>query len=143
MTENDFDLGAKVEGIFGGQPIPVRAVPLLVAGVWRGLSVENDLVEFLACQDGTYYLLPEVDFVLQRIGLGGLNNDVQALLQGLIIYLDVPVVKQECGNMQEDTAALLSWASIFTDFAAVKRKIVKALALHPVQFKSDVSTAEE
>ena len=132
-----------VGGVFGAlDPIPVRAVPLLLAGLWAGLAQENNLVEFEACQDGSYFLLPQVDFILKRLGMGGTNNDAQALLQGLIIYLEWPVVKGYCGNMQEDWAAFGEWAAIFTDFAALRNKVIKALAFHRKQFMADLDAFE-
>lgn len=132
-----------VGGIFGGlDPIPVRAVPLLLAGLWAGLAQENDLVEFEACQDGAYFILPQLDFILKRLGMGGTNNEAQALLQGLIIYLEWPVVNGYCGNMEEDWAAFGEWAAIFTDFTALRNKVIKALTFHHKAFIADLDAFE-
>ena len=58
------------------EPIPVLAIPPFMAGLIMGLTKENHLEEIATCTTGAETLLPELEFSMQRIRMGGKNNDI-------------------------------------------------------------------
>jgi hypothetical protein len=69
------------------EPIPVVAIPPFLAGLVMGLTKENHLEEIKTCGVGAETLLPELEFSMQRIRMGGKNNDIQALFELGIVVL--------------------------------------------------------
>lgn len=45
--------------------------------------------------------------------------------------------------MQEDIAAIKTWAAIFKDPAALKKKVTRNLALHGLAIRKDIKDAKQ
>ena len=58
------------------EPIPVLAVPPFLAGLIYGMTTEDHLLEITDCYVGAEVLFPELNFALDRVHTGGIDNDI-------------------------------------------------------------------
>lgn len=72
----------------------------------------------------------EIEKGIADIKKGGWDNDTQAALQFGLAALQIPQALSTCENMDEDIAAIESWAQIFTDPAKLGETLTKHYLLH-------------
>ena len=84
----------------------------------------------------------EIDAGIEDIKKGGWNNDTQAALQFGLAILQIPQALNTCENMDQDIAAIESWAQIFTNPAKLSKTLAKHYAFHKSEIKADISTLE-
>ena len=113
-----------------------------VAGFVYGMTGDNQLTEIEACFQGGDLMYQEIDTGIADIKKGGWNNDVQAALQFGLAILQIPQALNTCENMDQDIAAIESWAQIFTDPAKLSTTLAKHYAFHKSEIKADISTLE-
>ena len=86
-----------------------------VAGFMYGMTGDNNWTEIEACYQNVPMITTEIETGIADIKKGGWNNDTQAALQFGLAVLKIPQALNTCENMDEDIAAIESWAQIFTD----------------------------
>ena len=84
----------------------------------------------------------EIEAGIADIKKGGWDNDTQAALQFGLAVLQIPQALSTCENMDEDIAAIESWAQIFTDPAKLSATLAKHYAFHKSEIKADITTLE-
>jgi hypothetical protein len=118
-------------------------VPQFLAGFFYEMTNENHLEEIEACAQGTEILGKEIETSIAELKTGGLDADLQAVLNFGLVALQVPNALQTCMNTKDDMAALKEWASIFSDTEKLIKKVSKSSALHHHEFQDDVSVLKQ
>ena len=113
-----------------------------VAGFLYAMTGENNLTEVEACFQGGPLMIGEIEAGIADIKKGGWDNDVQAALQFALVALQIPQAIHTCENMDEDIAAIKSWASIFTDPARLAATVSKHMIFHGTEIKADIAALE-
>ena len=113
-----------------------------VAGFVYGMTGDNHLTEIEACFQGGDLMYQEIETGIADIKKGGWDNDTQAALQFGLAILQIPQALNTCENMDQDIAAIESWAQIFTDPAKLSATLAKHYAFHKSEIKADISTLE-
>ena len=116
----------------------VMAAADFVAGFMYGMTTDNQLTEIEACYAGGELMYEEIDRAVADIKHGGWDYDVQAALEFALVALQIPGALQTCESMDEDIAALKSWASIFTDPARLSAVVGKHWLFHKTEIKADI-----
>ena len=113
-----------------------------VAGFMYGMTGDNNLTEIEACYQGGVLMYDEVERALYDINMGGWDYDTQAGLEFALVALQIPQSLKTCENMDEDLAALESWASIFKDPARLSAVVGKHWLFHKNEIKADIGKLE-
>ena len=113
-----------------------------VAGFVYGMTGDNQLTEIEACFQGGELMYQEIDTGIEDIKKGGWNNDTQAALQFGLAILQIPQALNTCENMDQDIAAIESWAQIFTNPEQLAATVSKHALFHKAELKADISTLE-
>ena len=120
----------------------IMGVADFVAGFVFGMTADNHLTEIEACFTGGELMYHEVNTGIQRIKMGGWDNDVQAAFEFGLVALQVPQALHTCESMGDDLAAIKSWASVFTDPASLAKQVGKHYVFHKAEIKSDIAAVE-
>jgi len=113
-----------------------------VAGFVFGMTGDNHLTEIEACYQGGQLMTQEIEAGIADIKAGGWDKDTQAALQFGLAVLQIPQALSTCENMDDDIAAIDSWAQIFTDPAKLSTTLAKHYAFHKKEIKTDITTLE-
>ena len=113
-----------------------------VAGFIYGMTGDNDLTEIEACFQGGELMYDEIDRALYDIEMGGWDYDVQAALEFALVGLQVPQAISTCKNMDEDIAAIESWATIFLHPTQLAATVSKHWLFHKNEIKADIAAME-
>jgi len=119
--------------------ISAMAVPDFLAGFVYGMVQDNQLVEIEGCAQGWEIMLPEIQTGINDIKAGGWNNDTQAALEFALVILQIPQALHACESMQDDIAAIESWAQIFTNPAQLAATVSKNMVFHKSAISSDMT----
>ena len=122
--------------------ITAMAIPDFIAGFMFEMTGNNDLEEIEKCYQGGTLMASEIELGIADIKKGGVDNDIQAGLQFGLAALQIPQALKTCENMDEDIAAIESWASIFKSPTELASKVATHYALHHKQIQSDIQTLE-
>ena len=120
----------------------VTAMADFVAGFVFGMTGDNELSGIETCFQGGELMYHEVDTGIERIKMGGWDNDAQAALEFGLVALQVPQSIKTCKGAETDIAALESWATIFTNPTELLSTVTKHFLLHKKEIKSDVAALE-
>eukprot|EP00354_Favella_ehrenbergii_P003814 CAMPEP_0170455760 /NCGR_PEP_ID=MMETSP0123-20130129/3613_1 /TAXON_ID=182087 /ORGANISM="Favella ehrenbergii, Strain Fehren 1" /LENGTH=479 /DNA_ID=CAMNT_0010718997 /DNA_START=15 /DNA_END=1454 /DNA_ORIENTATION=+ len=113
-----------------------------VAGFIFGMTGDNHLTEIEACYAGGALMTAEIETGIADIKKGGVDNDIQAAMQFGLAILQIPQALSTCKNMDEDIAAIESWAQIFTNPTQLAATVSKHYLFHKAEIKADISTLE-
>jgi len=119
--------------------MPIIALPQLVAGLLNGFIGENHLTEIQTCMGDASPVLADVKLVVQDYEAGkmlSLLNDAQTLVN------DLKLAVGDCKSMQDDIAAIESWAQIFKDQTELVSTVTKNALKHPAQLANDIKGAK-
>lgn len=85
----------------------VLHLPEFIGGfLWTVIGDSVDMTELPACFQGTELMRDEIKIAFLDFTKGGVNNDLQALLNFALIILQLPASLDLCENMSEDITAL-------------------------------------
>ena len=116
------------------------SIPDFIAGFVYGMTGDNKLTEIEACFQGFEIMQPEIELGIADLKKGGWNNDIQAALQFGLVATQVPQALSTCENMDEDLAAIESWAQIFTNPVELASTVSKRFVLHHHAIENDISS---
>ena len=112
------------------------AVPDFVAGFVYGMTGNNHLTEIEACYQGGTEVVDDVQDAVARIESGSYITGFAEI--GKIIN-EFPATLTTCQNMDDDIAAIESWATIFTEPEILAKTLSKNWLLHRRTIKEDLA----
>lgn len=125
-------------------PIPGGFINKVLAGFIYGFTKGNHLTEIEACAADVESDAPEVhQEVMKAISdfkAGGWDNDVQAVLELLLVGLQLGQVFKGCKGMQDDIQAIEAWATNFTDIKGLVPTLTKHFLFHKAAVEADIAT---
>ena len=89
------------------------SVPDFIAGFMKGMTTTDHLTEIEACYSGGKLMAGEIKTGIADFEKGGWDYILQGVLQFGLMALQIPQELHTCESMNEDIAAIESWASIF------------------------------
>ena len=119
--------------------MPLDAPLLFVGGLLEGLVADNHLSEISTCALDAEGVVGDVEKVISDFKAGHkilAANAVRKLIK------DFPAALTACEGMNEDIAALESWAQIFTEPSELTATIAKHMVLHHSEITSDLHAVE-
>ena len=119
--------------------LSVMAGADFVAGFMFGMTGDNNLTEIEACYTGGTLMVSEIETGINDIKLGGWNYDTQAALEFGLVALQIPQSLSTCEGMDEDIAAIESWASIFKNPTELAATVSKHYLFHKTEIKADIA----
>ena len=122
--------------------VGVMSAADFVAGFMFGMTGQNHLTEIEACYQGGELMVGEIETGVADFKKGGTDNIMQGILEFGLVALQVPQTLTTCKGMDEDVAAIKSWASIFKNPTALAAKISKDMLLHRKEMQADISAVE-
>jgi len=122
--------------------VGVMSAADFVAGFLYGMTTENHLTEIEACFQGGELMVSEIEAGVADFKKGGWDNDVQGILEFGLAILQIPQALGTCRGMDEDMAAIKTWASIFKDPARLAATISKHMLFHKSDIEADIKTVE-
>lgn len=100
-------------------PIPtpptIMAIPDFVAGLMYGLTMDNNLDLIEHCWTAGTVVDEDLMIGIQDLHHGGLDWEIQAILEFGLAALNLPIALKTCEGMGPDIKAIESWATIFTN----------------------------
>ena len=116
--------------------LEAMAVPDFVGGFVYGMTGDNHLTEIEACYDGSTDVVQDVEKAVSKIEAGDYIRGFAEI--GLIIN-EFPKALTSCKNMDDDIAAIESWATIFTEPEKLAKTLSKNWLLHRRTIKEDLA----
>ena len=116
--------------------LDVMAVPDFIAGFLYELTGDNDLEEIEACYQGGDQVVADAQTALADIKAGNFIHGVEDL--GKVVQ-EVPTALSTCEGMQDDIAALESYAKQFTNVGQITKEVAKNWLLHGKKIKADIA----
>lgn len=98
----------------------VLHVPEFLGGfLYDIIGKESDLKELEGCIQGTPMIRDEIKIAFWDYEKGGIDNDLQAILNFALVFLQLPSAMSTCDNLSPDILALKAYFSIFLTPKAV------------------------
>ena len=116
--------------------LDAMTVPDFVAGFVYGMTGDNHLTEIEACYQGGTEVVDDVQMAVSKIESGSYITGFAEI--GKIIH-EFPATLTTCKNMDDDIAAIESWATIFTEPEKLGETLSKNWLLHRKTIKDDLS----
>ena len=116
------------------------SIPDFVAGFVFGMTAENHLTEVEDCFTGGELMASEIKSGIADIKKGGWENDLQGIIEFGLVALQIPQSLHTCESMDEDIAAIESWASIFKNPKELAETVSKSLLFHRKEIKADIAS---
>jgi len=118
----------------------VMSVPDFIAGFMYGMTTTDHLTEIEACYSGGELMAGEIKTGIADFEKGGWDNILQGVLQFGLMGLQIPQELHTCESMDDDVAAIESWASIFKNPAELTATVSKSLLFHRKEIEADIAT---
>ena len=116
--------------------LEAMAIPDFVAGFVYGMTGDNHLTEIEACYTGGTDVVSDVQKAISDIEAG---EYVRGFAKVGTIINEFPAALSTCQNMDDDIAAIESWATIFTEPERLAKTLTKNWALHRRTIKEDLA----
>lgn len=118
----------------------VHEVTHILAGFIYGMTKDNHLTELEACWGGGVEMEHEVLKSISDFKRGGWDNITQGVLQLLIVALQLPQELHTCEGMQDDLAAIGTWAHGFTQVSTLIPEVTRHFLVHKKAIMADIGT---
>ena len=115
------------------------AVPDFIAGFIYGMTGDNHLSEIEACYNGSEDLVGDVQSAVKLIEAG---DYVKGFAEIGLVVSKFPQTLSTCQNMDDDIAAIESWATIFTEPEQLTKTLSKNWLLHRRTIKEDIANEQ-
>ena len=115
------------------------AAPDFVAGFVYGMTGFNHLQEIEGCYFGAEDIVSDVEKALGQVMQG---NYIKGFTQAGLIVHEFPDALATCESMDEDIAAIESWATIFTEPKQLAQTLSKNWLLHRRTIKEYIGAEE-
>ena len=129
-------LGLTMQVLEEAYRIDAMTVPDFVAGFVYGMTGDNHLTEIEACYQGGTEVVDDVQKAVSKIESGSYITGFAEI--GKVIH-EFPATLTTCKNMDDDIAAIESWATIFTEPKELAETLSKNWLLHRKMIKKDLS----
>ena len=129
-------LGLTMQVLEEAYRMDAMTVPDFVAGFVYGMTGDNHLTEIEACYQGSTEVVDDVQKAVSKIESGSYITGFAEV--GKIIH-EFPATLTTCKNMDDDIAAIESWATIFTEPKELAETVSKNWLLHRKTIKADLS----
>jgi hypothetical protein len=116
------------------------AIPDYVAGFIYGMTGDNHLEEIETCYHGSTDVVSDAQKAIKLVQDGSYIKGFGEV--GLIIR-EFPGALQNCKNMDDDIAAIESWATIFTKPEELAKTLSKNWLLHRRTIKEDLTKEQK
>ncbi len=100
------------------------------------MTGDNHLTEIEACYDGSTDVVQDVEKAVSKIEAG---DYIRGFAEIGIVINEFPKALTSCKNMDDDIAAIESWATIFTEPEKLAKTLSKNWLLHRRTIKEDLS----
>ena len=124
LTAGFFAAAAQEQAVVG---MDVMAVPDFIAGFMYGMVGFNHMEEIENCYNGT---MDVVDDVQKAVGEIMHGDYILGFAEIGLVFREVPDAMTTCENMDDDIAAIESWATIFTEPKELTETLGKNWLLH-------------
>lgn len=132
-------LAAAVFAIEEAYKLDAMAVPDFVGGFVYGMTGDNHLTEIEACYNGSTDVVQDVEKAVSKIEAG---DYIRGFAEIGIIINEFPSTLTSCKNMDDDIAAIESWATIFTEPEKLAKTLSKNWLLHRRTIKDDLANEQ-
>ena len=119
--------------------MPIGAAPKWAAGLIYGLVGDNNLLEIEACAHDGEAMVPKIEKVIADFENGMITHAIEELI---LVAKDIPNLLSDCKNMDDDIAAIESWATIFESKTKLVATVSKNFLLHKKAIKADIADAK-
>lgn len=119
--------------------MPVLAAPKWAAGLVYGMVGDNNLTEIEACAKDGHDLIPKIESAIKDLASGLITKAVEEIL---LLAKEIPNLLSDCKGMDDDIAAIESWATIFDSKAKLVATVSKNYLLHKRAVKADIEDAK-
>lgn len=116
------------------------AFPDFLAGMIFGMTEENHLTEIEICYHGGAGVDSYIKTAFSDFHHGGVDWEMQGIINIGLAALNVPVMLAECEGMGEDLVAIENWAAIFTEPKKLTETITKNWLLHRKAIDADIGS---
>ena len=116
--------------------MPIDAPFLFLGGLLEGMVGDNHLTEIQTCVTDSEGVVTQVEGVVKDIEAGHwfkAAEDVKSVITNF------PTTLSACEHMQDDIAAIESWAQIFKSKTGLIADITKHMILHKKEITQDIS----
>ena len=118
------------------------SIPDFLAGFLFVITTEDHLTEISGCYEGGDYLYQEVEVALSDLSKPGKDWEIQGIIQFGLVGLQIPMALHGCIRIGDDVAAIEKWISIFIHPKELTTTLVKALALHRKEIRTEFATTK-
>lgn len=116
--------------------LEAMAIPDYVAGFMYGMTGDNHLEEIEGCYTGGTSVISDAQEALNLIKQGKYKKGAADFW---LVWHEVDNALTSCKNMDDDLAAIRSWATIFTQPEELAKTVGKNWLLHRRTIKEDIT----
>ena len=116
-----------------------ESIPDFIAGFIYGMTGDNHLAEIEACYKGGEQIVTDSQTAIADFEAG---NYFKGITDAGKAWNEIGSAMSTCQGMDDDIAAIESWAQIFTHPTELSKTVAKHWLLHGNQIKGDIANEE-